>query len=166
MKQWKRILFSVISLVWGFVSLDYLIYAFEMLTGSRRSNVAYSPKADGIYQLLGFGMFFALVYHTCILFYLIRKASIQIDLVEEKRWKRNCTSQRSLTGSYRAVFFTGILIRWCYLIFFLSAGIKIEKIRKTNRKNIYSGIGKKQTKKGLRNKTERENKKHRTIGVR
>ena len=64
MKQWKRILFSVISLVWGFVSLDYLIYAFEMLTGSRRSNVAYSPKADGIYQLLGFGMFF----HTCILF--------------------------------------------------------------------------------------------------
>ena len=35
MKQWKRILFSVISLVWGFVSLDYLIYAFEMLTGKK-----------------------------------------------------------------------------------------------------------------------------------
>ena len=87
MKQWKRILFSVISLVWGFVSLDYLIYAFEMLTGSRRSNAAYSPKADGIYQLLGFGMFLLWFIILAFYFYLIRKASIQIDLVEEKDGK-------------------------------------------------------------------------------
>jgi len=124
----------VISLVWGFISLDYLIYAFEMLTGSRRSNVAYSPKADGIYQLLGFGMFLLWFIILAFYFYLIRKASIQIDLVEEKDGKeivRRKKFDRILQGGF---LLTGILIRWCYLIIFLSAGIKIEKIRKANRK--------------------------------
>lgn len=134
MKQWKRILFSVISLVWGFVSLDYLIYAFEMLTGSRRSNVAYSPKADGIYQLLGFGMFLLWFIILAFYFYLIRKASIQIDLVEEKDGKeivRHKKFDLDLTGR----FFTHRDFDPLVLSdLFLSAGIKIEKIRKTNRK--------------------------------
>lgn len=124
MKQWKRILFSVISLVWGFASLDYLIYAFEMLTGSRRSNAAYSPKADGIYQLLGFGMFLLWFIILAFYFYLIRKASIQIDLVEEKDGKeivRRKKFDRILQGGF---LLTGILIRWCYLIFFYLPGLK------------------------------------------
>ena len=98
MKQWKRILFSVISLVWGFVSLDYLIYAFEMLTGSRRSNVAYSPKADGIYQLLGFGMFL-------LWFIIFEKLRYRLILWKKKMEKKLYVA-RSLTGSYRAVFYS------------------------------------------------------------
>lgn len=108
----------------GLCIIGLLIYAFEMLTGSRRSNVVYSPKADGIYQLLGFGMFLLWFIILAFYFYLIRKASIQIDLVEEKDGKeivRRKKFDRILQGGF---LLTGILIRWCYLIFFYLPGLK------------------------------------------
>ena len=77
---------------------------------------------------------FALVYHTCILFLSDSKSFDTDWSCGRKRWKRNCTSQEvwpDLTGR----FFTHRDFDPLVLSdLFLSAGIKIEKIRKTNRK--------------------------------
>lgn len=35
MRWWKKLIFSVISLIWGYVSLDYLYYAFSKLTDAK-----------------------------------------------------------------------------------------------------------------------------------
>ena len=42
MKLWKRIMFSVVSIIWGFASLDYLYYAFRLMTGKTRSDGSYA----------------------------------------------------------------------------------------------------------------------------
>ena len=57
MKWWRRLIFSIISLVLGYISLDYLYSAFTKLTNASGSAAAYSPKGDGLSQLLGAVMF-------------------------------------------------------------------------------------------------------------
>ena len=46
MKWWRRLIFSIISLVLGYISLDYLYSAFTKLTNASGSAAAYSPKGD------------------------------------------------------------------------------------------------------------------------
>ena len=68
MKWWKRLIFSVISLVLGYISLDYLYSAFTKLINASGSAAAYSPKGDGLSQLLGAVMF--LGYFVVVGFYI------------------------------------------------------------------------------------------------
>ena len=51
MKLWKRIMISVVSIIWGFASLDYLYYAFRLMTGKTRSDGSYDLPRDGAAQL-------------------------------------------------------------------------------------------------------------------
>ena len=83
MKWWKRLIFSVISLVLGYISLDYLYSAFTKLINASGSAAAYSPKGDGLSQLLGAVMF--LGYFVVVGFYIwiIKRSSPKIDLIEE-----------------------------------------------------------------------------------
>lgn len=119
MKWWKRLIFSVISLILGYISLDYLYSAFTKLTNASGSAAAYSPKGDGVSQLLGAVMF--LGYFVVLGFYiwLIRRSSPKIDLIEED----------AKTGEQRVkrkwfdiilqivIIITGMVLRWAYLIF-------------------------------------------------
>ena len=119
MKWWKRLIFSIISLILGYISLDYLYSAFTKLTNASGSAAAYSPKGDGVSQLLGAVMF--LGYFVVLGFYiwLIRRSSPKIDLIEED----------AKTGEQRVkrkwfdiilqivIIITGMVLRWAYLIF-------------------------------------------------
>lgn len=119
MRWWKRLIFSIISLFWGAVSLDYLIFAFQMLTASREAKALYSPKSDGLYQLLGFGMFLLWFIIVAFYFFMIRKSSIQIDLIEKdaKRGDEKIKKKWFDMAFQIALILTGMLLRWCYLIF-------------------------------------------------
>lgn len=124
MKRWKRILFSIFSLIWGFVSLDYLYYAYRLLTSAERTAETYQPEADVPRQLLGMGMF--LLWFVILLVYgwLIQRASIQIDLLEQDQRTGEPKIRRKwfdllLQGG---LVLTGGILRWCYLVFILFPG--------------------------------------------
>ncbi len=125
MKWWKRLIFSVISVLWGYVSLDYLYYAFQLLANAKNVEKVYHPEKDGLMQLLGAGLF--LLWFVIIAFYmhLIRKASNQIDLVEANRKTgKEKVKRRWFDVMFQtALILTGLLLRWCYLIFIYFPGI-------------------------------------------
>lgn len=119
MKWWKRIIFSVISLVWGFCSLDYLYYAFQLMTNKKNQTGEYHPKEDGVMQLLGIILLLLWFVILSFYYYLIRKSSNQIDLVEadEKTGKEKVKRKWFDTALQIAFLLTGLLLRWGYLIF-------------------------------------------------
>ncbi len=118
MKWWKRLLFSAVSLVLGFVSLDYLIYAFRLLTDARNQTGEYA-KEDIVGQLLGAFLFFLWFVILSFYYYVLRKSSNQIDLVEwdEKTGKSRVRKKWFDILLQAAFLVTGIFIRWCYLMF-------------------------------------------------
>ena len=69
MKLWKRIMFSVVSIIWGFASLDYLYYAFRLMTGKTRSDGSYDLPRDGAAQLAGVALFLLWFLVVWIFFY-------------------------------------------------------------------------------------------------
>ena len=113
MKWWKRLLFSAVSLVLGFVSLDYLIYAFRLLTDARNQTGEYA-KEDIVGHL-----FFLWFVILSFYYYVLRKSSNQIDLVEwdEKTGKSRVRKKWFDILLQAAFLVTGIFIRWCYLMF-------------------------------------------------
>lgn len=121
MKKGKRIFFSICSLIWGFVSFDYLYYAFRLLTGNSRMGAEYEPQKDGLLQLVGAVLF--LLWFLILVFYiwLIRRNTVQIDLIEtnsvtgEDRVKRKWFDVL-LQGGF---LLTGAFLRWCYVLFIL-----------------------------------------------
>ena len=96
MKWWRRLIFSIISLVLGYISLDYLYSAFTKLTNASGSAAAYSPKGDGLSQLLGAVMF--LGYFVVLGFYIwmIKRCSPKIDLIEERCQNRRAESKEKM----------------------------------------------------------------------
>ncbi len=121
MKRWKRILFSVLSLVWGYVSLDYLYYAYRLLVGAGSDTGTYRLGLDSLRQLLGMGMFLLWFVILAAYGWLIRKASIQIDLLEQDERTGEPRIHRKwfdllLQGG---LVFTGGILRWCYLVLIL-----------------------------------------------
>lgn len=119
MKWWKRLIFSVISVLWGYISLDYLFYAFQLLANTKNAEKIYHPEKDGLMQLLGAGLFLLWFVIIAFYMYLIRKASNQIDLVEAN-WKtgKEKVKRRWFDVMFQiALILTGLLLRWCYLIF-------------------------------------------------
>lgn len=120
MKWWKRSIFSVISVIWGYCSLDYLFYAFQLLANKKNLTKQYHPREDGVMQLLGAGMFLLWFIVIAFYFYIIRKSSNQIDLIEADRKTGREKVKRKWFDTILQVAFilTGMLVRWCYLILF------------------------------------------------
>lgn len=114
----KRIVFSVISLVWGFISLDYLYYAFRLLTGAANDSGAYRPQKEGLLQLAGAVMFLLWFFVLAIYRYVIQRNTIQIDLVEkeEKTGKDRIKRKKFDVLLQTGLLITGGLLRWAYLL--------------------------------------------------
>lgn len=124
MKRWKRILFSAISLTWGYVSLDYLYYAYRLLARTDRHANTYRLETDGPWQILGVGMFLLWFIILAAYHWLIRKSSFQIDLVEQDEQTGESRIRRKwfdLLLQYGMIL-TGAILRWCYLVFILFPG--------------------------------------------
>lgn len=119
LKWWKRLIFSIISVIWGYASLDYLFYAFQLLANTKNAEKVYRPEKDGLMQLLGAGLFLLWFVIITFYFYLIRRTSNQIDLVEANRKTgKEKVKRRWFDIMFQAaLLLTGLLLRWCYLIF-------------------------------------------------
>lgn len=124
MKRGKRILFSAISLIWGYVSLDYLYYAYRLLAAAERKTGSYPSGADVLRQVIGVGM--VLLWFVILAAYgwAIRKSSFQIDIVEQDERSGEPRVHRKwfdllLQGG---MILTGAILRWCYLIYVLFPG--------------------------------------------
>lgn len=118
MRWWKRLIFSVVSLIWGFISLDYLYMAFGLLTNSRLENSQAGWEKRLLLQ--GAGLLLLLVWFLLMLLYtrLIRMASPRIDLIEkdEKTGKERIRRKWFDILFQYALVLTGILGRWIYLM--------------------------------------------------
>ena len=95
------------------------MYAFRLLTGSRMENASYSPKTEGVYQLLGFGMFLLWFFIIAFYFYFIRKSSIQIDFIKKNKKDGRETIQKKWFDILLqiGIILSGMLVRWGYLIY-------------------------------------------------
>lgn len=119
MKWWKRVVFSVVSIILGYCSLDYLFYAFQLLANKKNQSGEYRPGEDGVQQLLGAGLFFLWFVILAFYFYLIKKSSNQIDLIEaDSKTGRERIKRKWFDKVLQVAFLlTGMLLRWGYLIF-------------------------------------------------
>lgn len=117
MKWWKRLVCTIISLVWGFVSLDYLYLAFRFLTnGGNAEN--YTPDLQSVLlQFVGAGLFLIWLLLMAVYTRFLRKLSWKMDVVE----KDNKTGEEKVRRKWfdlilqYACILSGILIRWGYL---------------------------------------------------
>lgn len=121
MKRWKRILFSAISLTWGYVSLDYLYYAYRLVARADQNASAYRLESDGPWQILGVGMFLLWFVILAAYHWLIQKSTFQIDLVEQDEQTGEPRIHRKWFDSLLqyGMILTGAILRWCYLVFIL-----------------------------------------------
>lgn len=120
MQWWKRVLFSVLSIIWGFCSLDYLIYAFRLLSNAGKNGGDYRLLQDGGKQLLGVAMFLLWFVIMLFYFYLIQRNSTQINLIEEDSKSGKARVKRKWFDIILqlAIILTGVLLRWGYLMYF------------------------------------------------
>lgn len=125
MRWWKKLIFSVISLIWGYISLDYLYYAFSKLTDAKGSPEYYTPESNGLFQLLGLAMFFLWFFILGLYFWLIKKSSPQIDIVEEDYKTGKQVIKRKWTDILlqAAFIITGAVLRVAYVIYIYIPGI-------------------------------------------
>lgn len=124
MKRWKRILFSAISLIWGYVSLDYLYYAYRLLAVADHQRGAYISGTDVCKQVAGVGLFLLWFVILAAYGWAIRKSSFQIDIVEQDDRSGEPRVHRKwfdllLQGG---MILTGVILRWCYLVYVLFPG--------------------------------------------
>lgn len=124
MKRWKRVLFSAISLIWGYVSLDYLYYAYRLLAVAERKVGSYPSGTDVLRQVIGVGMVLLWFVILAAYAWVIRKSSFQIDIVEQDERSGEPRIHRKwfdllLQGG---MIMTGAVLRWCYLIYVLFPG--------------------------------------------
>lgn len=119
MRWWKRLVFSIISLVWGYISLDYLYYAFSKLVNSKGSPEYYVPESDGLYQLIGLAMFLLWFSITAGYLFIIKKSSNQVDIIEEDYKTGRQTYKKKWADIVLQVAFiiTGLILRWGYVVY-------------------------------------------------
>ena len=53
MRWWKRLILTVVSLAWGYISTDYLYIALGYLTGTRAQRNVESMPQTFLWQLAG-----------------------------------------------------------------------------------------------------------------
>lgn len=118
MKWWKRLIYSIISLIFGYVSINYLYYAFTILTNASGNAELYKPAGDGVRQLIGAAMFILYFIVIAFYFWIIRRSSPQIDIIE----KNEKTGEQRLKKKWFdiilqiAFILTGMIIRWFYVM--------------------------------------------------
>ncbi len=118
MKWWKRLIFSIISLIFGYVSINYLYYAFTILTNASGNAELYKPAGDGVRQLIGAAMFILYFIVIAFYFWIIRRSSPKIDIIE----KNEKTGEQRLKKKWFdiilqiAFILTGMIIRWFYVM--------------------------------------------------
>ena len=118
MKWWKRLIFSIISLIFGYVSINYLYYAFTILTNASGNAELYKPAGDGVRQLIGAAMFILYFIVLAFYFWIIRRSSPKIDIIE----KNEKTGEQRLKKKWFdiilqiAFILTGMIIRWFYVM--------------------------------------------------
>ena len=107
MKWWKRLLLSVISLIWGYVSVDYLYIALGNLTGNRVHGTGNEISGTLLWQLAGFGSF--------IIWLLLLAAYTR--LIEVDKQEKNPKMKRKFFDIILqyGLIVTGMMIRWAYL---------------------------------------------------
>lgn len=117
MNWWKRCILSIISLVWGFISLDYLYLAFGMLVGDRPNVSDFPVQQVLLYKFAGLAMLLLWIVLMVIYTRFLRSISPQIDLIEENRE----TGEKKMRHKWFEVILqyafvvTGLLLRWGYL---------------------------------------------------
>lgn len=118
MKWWKRLIFSIISLIFGYVSINYLYYAFTILTNASGNAELYKPAGDGVRQLIGAAMFILYFIVIAFYFWIIRRSSPQIDIIEknEKTGKQRLKKKWFDIILQIAFILTGMIIRWFYVM--------------------------------------------------
>lgn len=120
MKWWKRLIFSVISLVFGFCSLDYLYYAYKRLTFVSRGT-AEGIKQDSLSWLIGIGMFLLWFFIVGFYFFIVKHFSIKVSIIEED-WE---TGKQRVRHKWvdiilqTACILTGLFLRWAYVLYIL-----------------------------------------------
>ncbi len=120
MKWWKRILFAVISLVWGYVSLDYLYLALCLISDRQDSIAIAWIKKEGLMQLIGFILFVLWLIMMVVYTRLLMHHSPQINLIEtdEKTGDEKVKHKYFDIIMQYAFVLTGIFCRWAYLLLF------------------------------------------------
>lgn len=121
MKWWQRIFFSAASLIWGFISLDYLYLAFGLLTNSRPNSSYHSSQQEILMQLAGAVLFLVWFLLMAVYTRFLRSVSLKIDYIE----KDSRTGEQKVKRKWfdiilqYAVMLTGAVLRWGYLNLFL-----------------------------------------------
>jgi len=130
MSWWKKVIFSIISLVWGFISLDYLYLSFQYLTSRRRviglghiqkyKNgllILSDPKTQILMLVVGMLMIFLWLLLVMLYTKWLRKLSPQLDIYEKdpKTGKMKLHRKWSLTIAQYLLMVFGAILRWMYL---------------------------------------------------
>lgn len=117
MKWWKRLLLSVISLIWGNVSVDYLYIALGNLTGNRVHGIGNEISGTLLWQLAGFGSFIIWLLLLAAYTRLIRFLSPKVDMIEVDKQEKNPKMKRKFFDIILqyGLIVTGMMIRWAYL---------------------------------------------------
>ncbi len=119
MKWWKRLILAVVSLIWGYVSLDYLYLAFQYLTGAR-GGPSHSPiQQEVLWEILGLALFLVWILLMAAYIWLIRRLSPQVSWIELDRQSGRQRVRRKWYDVILQCAFviTGMLCRWGYLCF-------------------------------------------------
>ena len=114
MKWWKRGLFSLISLITGFFSLDYLIFSYRLLA---HNTEAAGYAASLPYQAAGAALF--LIYAVVLAGYLllIRKNSYVLPTRRNGDKKKNWKGPRIELLLQICILITGLLLRLGFLLY-------------------------------------------------
>lgn len=115
MKWWKRLILTIISLIWGYVSLDYLYLAFRYLTGVGQDTL--TPQEKVVWEILGLVLFLVWIFLLAAYTWLVRKLSVKVDIVEidgDSGKERIRRKWFDVILQYTFIA-TGICIRWAYL---------------------------------------------------
>lgn len=117
MKWWKRLILSLISLIGGFVSLDYLYLAFGLLTCSRAGASNFNTPLKVLTELAGIALFLVWILLLAVYTKFIQKISPQIDLIEQDKKDSTPKIRRKMFDVILqyACILSGLLIRWGYL---------------------------------------------------
>ena len=117
MKWWKRLFLSVISLIWGYVSVDYLYIALGNLTGNRVHGTGNEILGTLLWQLAGFGSFIIWLLLLAAYTRMIRFLSQKVDMIEVDKQEKNPKMKRKFFDIILqyGLIVTGMMIRWAYL---------------------------------------------------
>lgn len=115
MVWWKRGIFSLISLVVGFFSLDYLILAFRLLTDQEGRRGA-EDISGLVWQILGAGMFLLYAAALAGYFYLVRKNASFLPTYRGEERKSRWKGPRLEISLQFCVLVTGLMLRFGYLL--------------------------------------------------